>query len=59
MRKTLLLFLSLAVIASASSAGAQLGGLINKAKKIKQGYDIYQVWSPARSPPSAKLRPPS
>jgi predicted Zn-dependent protease len=48
MRKTLLLFLSLAVIASASSARAQLGGLINKAKKIKQGYDIYQVWSPAQ-----------
>ncbi len=46
MRKLLLMFLVLA--AMAGSSYAQLGGLINKAKKIKQGYDIYQVWSPAQ-----------
>jgi predicted Zn-dependent protease len=41
---TLTLLLALAT----APAHAQIGGLINKAKKIKQGYDIYQVWSPAQ-----------
>ena len=38
----------LLALAATTHAPAQIGGLINKAKKIKQGYDIYQVWSPAQ-----------
>jgi beta-barrel assembly-enhancing protease len=47
MRKPFIIPMLLAVLGlSAAPAPAQLGGLINKAKKIKQGAEIYQTWSP-------------